>query len=175
MDSGYVDWASLNAPLAPWQDTGEGESFVYAFVLADDDSHWIEDAGVGVLKPSGSHPDWFVHADKADMVLTGQCPPTVSVSANYQQVLGDNFKTRPLLASLCLGTSDAVYATADRSKYWSCDQGDLTRRGRRLFKDMATLYLREPILLTFLDLRPMESAAPGAQRGQATVSSAPGH
>lgn len=175
MDSGHVDWASLVVPAAsPWVNTGEGSTFVYAFVPVDYGSSGDTDAGISLLKPYGRHPDWFVHAERADMVLSGRVPPSVSVSANHRQVMAEDLTTEPLLAAILIGTSDAVYALPDRTTYWSCSPAGLTRRGRRMIKDLATLYLREPVLLTFLDLRPMKESAPGTVRGQATVSTAPG-
>lgn len=174
-ESGYIDWISI-AANPHWEATGEGTSYVYAFWLADYEQS-DQDDGVQVLKAPGTHPDWFLHARTADQVLSGVCPPGVMVSDNYAAVfdeLGGRFWAKPMLASVLLGTADTIYATPERTEYWWCGYWHLTRRGKRIVRELTMLYQRGVHLVTFLDMRPMKEATPGAAVGQATATAVPG-
>jgi hypothetical protein len=173
-ESGYINWDMI-AALPHWQPRREGQTYVYAFWLVDFDQSPNDD-GIALLKRDG-HPDWFLHADTADRLLSGSCPPGVMVSENYSAVfdeIGGRFRLKPLVASVLLGTSDVVYATADRSEYWTCGYWHLARRGKRIVRDLTMLYLRAVHIVTFLNMDPMNESTPEAAVGQATVLTASG-
>lgn len=157
-ESGYIDWHRL---CQSWQDTGEGSTFVYAFWLSD---HRLSgpDPGLTILKKQGAHPDWFIHADSADCVLYSVCRRDWVVSPNLTEIYDTHLTSRPALASVCLGTTDAVYADASRTSYWWCGYDDLIRPGKKLIRQLSTLYLRPPVILTYLSLSPMSPSAPGS-------------
>lgn len=173
--TGYINW-DLIAQLPHWETTREGTTFVYAYWLVDYGVSPYDD-GVRVFKRDSAHPDWFIHSDKADRILTSQCLPDLMVSDNYRNVFderGGRFHAKPLLASILLGTSDAVYATHDRRDYWTCAYWNLDRRGKKMVRDLTILYQRGVQIVTFLDLRPMKEATPEVGQGSATVLAASG-
>lgn len=165
--SGHIDWHNI-ARRPQWVDTADGTTFVYAFWTVDY-THHDTDHGVALLKGEGRHPDWFVHSDRADHVLFCVQPHDMYLSANYREVYGAG-DTRSLLGAVMLGSIDATFALSDRSRYWTCTPDDLTRRGTRLVNELSMLYLRPPVLVTFIDLEPMKATVPGAAAGTATVS-----
>lgn len=169
--SGYIDWQRLRR--APWHNTREGSTYVYAFWPVDH-GRSRTDHGISLLKAEDSHPDWFLHAEHAGHLLTGTVDPDEVVSPNFATVFTEQLNTRPLLGSLLLATSSATYAQPDRNRYWWCAPQDLTGPGRRLLKATSTLYLRQPVLLTFLSLVPMRQVVPEAPRDPATVAGASG-
>jgi hypothetical protein len=149
-NSGYIDWHRLDTSM-PWIRQRQGEhTYVYAFWLVDY-GRATKDHGVGLLKNESEHPDWFVHAATADHVLAAYTAPQTIVSPNFQSVFADNLSARPLLGSVLLGSTDCSYRNGDQFLWWAADQ-DLTRRGRRLIKDLNQLYLRPPVLVTFVDV-----------------------
>lgn len=177
LDSGYINWFRLNQT---WYDTGQGSTFVYAFWLADYTQRG-RDHGVGILKPENAHPDWFVHAESAESVVFSVTPGDWVISPNLTDVYDTHdthdthLTSRPVLAAVCLGTSDAVYANARRTAYWWCGYDDLIRPGKKLIQRLTDLYLRPPVILTYLNLPPMRPAVPGVAGDSATVTEAPGY
>lgn len=175
-ESGYINWDMVaeNPSCVP---TDLGQTYVYAFWLVDLGQAGRDD-GVRIFKGDGpSHPDWFLHAETADELLLGVCPPGVLVSNNYSSVFehkGGRFILKPTVGAVLLGTKNVVFTSPDRSDYWSCGYWHVNRRGKRILKDLTTLYQRQVHIVTFLDMRPMNESTPGAVVGQATVTSAPG-
>jgi hypothetical protein len=171
--TGYIDWHRL-ARTKPWTDTGEGHSFVFAFWLADY-GHTNHDHGLGLLKGEGSHPDWFLYAETADRMLFSVGVDDLIVSPNITEVYDTHMTSRPLIASILLGTAKATYAAPDRTAYWWCSVRDLTRPGKRLVKEISMLYLRPPVIITFLEMnKPMKQVVPGTTGDTATVNGVPG-
>lgn len=150
MSTGYINWQRLGRI---WHDTGEGSTFVYAFWPAEQDHH-REDSGISLFKPRGKHPDWFVFADGAETVLNSAVHESWVVSPNVSEVYIEpeeaEFSNRPVLAAICLGTVNAIYASRSRSAYWWCGHGDLTWQGKTLIRSISALYERPPVLLTYL-------------------------
>lgn len=146
--SGYIDWHRLDTTI-PWVRCRTGEhTYVYAFWLADYGRN-PTDHGVSLLKGEAEHPDWFVHASTGDHVLTAYTPPGTIVSPNAGLVFAGHGAARPLLAGVMLGSVDCIYRTT--GGMWWASEDDLTRRGKRLLKNLNELYLREPVLVTFVD------------------------
>ncbi len=159
--SGYIDWHRLDCSL-PWVRHRLGEqTFVYAFWLVDY-GRSQRDRGVTVLKDDGAHPDWYLHAEVADRVLTAYAPPRSTGSPNVLSVFDQSLTAKPLLAAALLGSADAVYKRNDG--YWWAAKDDLTRRGRKLLKDLDRLYEREAHLITFIDKLTDESVGPRDSR-----------
>jgi hypothetical protein len=157
-DSGYIDWHSLTR-ARPWLETRKGQTYVYAFWSVDYGSSNV-DRGVSLLKRDDRHPDWFLYAEQADHVLTAYCHPNTLVSKNFMDVFDSSLSARPLLASILLGTANAAYVSLDEKQHWNCSVDDLSRRGKRLVKDLDLLYLRAPTLVTFVDLVTDEQDGP---------------
>lgn len=168
--SGYIDWHRISRHGT---DTRQGSTVVFAYWLVDYTTN-IADDGVTVLKHEGEHPDWFLHADHADQLVFSVGVDELIPSPNVGEVYDTHLTSRPLLATVCLGTAAATYQAPD-GDYWWCALGDLTRAGRRVVKELSMLYLRSPVIVTFMDWRPMKTAVPGADQGSATVTAAPGH
>ncbi len=168
--SGYIDWHRL---ARYGTDTGQGGTAVFAYWLVDY-TRSEADAGVTVLKHEGAHPDWFLHADHADQLVFSVGADELVASPNVAEVYDTNLTSKPLLASICLGTAAATYRSPDSAGYWWCAMNDLTRPGRRLIKELSMLYLRTPVIVTFMDWQPMKSTDPGADQDSATVTAAPG-
>lgn len=171
--TGYIDWHRL-ARTKPWIDTEEGRSFVFAFWLADY-GRTDKDHGLGLLKGEGSHPDWFLYADTADRMLFSVGVDDLIVSPNITEVYDTHLTSRPLIASILLGTAQATYAAPDHSAYWWASVRDLTRPGKRLVKEISMLYLRPPVIITFLELnQPISQMVPEATGDTATVTGVSG-
>lgn len=171
--TGYIDWHRLGR-TRPWTDTRQGNTFVYAYWTADH-GYSEHDRGVGLLKPRAQHPDWFLYAEQADKILFSALPDGLVASPNLTQVYDTHLTARPLLGSILLGTVQTTYAYPDQSAYWWASGNDLTRPGRRLLKQLSMLYLRPPIIVTFLEIKPMKQVVPGAAGDKATSPEAPGH
>lgn len=172
--TGYIDWQRL-ARSPHWQDTNEGVTFVYAFWMADY-GYPRGDAGLAMLRDNGAHPDWFCAGQHVDQVIAAGVGPGDVISPNMVAVFDDNLISRPLLASVCLGSASSTFATAENAAgYWWCADRDLNRKGRRVVKELTGLYLRPPVLLTFLDFAPISQEVPEVFTGQATVVEASGH
>lgn len=168
--TGCIDWPTKSDVFF---NTGEGTTHVYAFWLAD---YPPVESPLSMLRPPGSHPDWFCAGPNVDQVLAATISANEVASPNIVDIFDDALFSKPLLASICLGSASATYATPDRSGYWWADEKkSLTRSGRSLVKDISKVYLRKPIIVTFLDLAPISQVNPGATRGTATVAEAPGH
>lgn len=148
--TGYIDWHKLTAgrDWAEVKDTRH--TYVYAFWPVDYGRSDV-DHGVTLLKNEDLHPDWFVHAEEADSVLAAYCRPQTIVSPSFADVFDVNLAARPLLAAALLGTSSTRYVSADGRRAWWCTSDDLTRRGKKLLKDLNQLYLRTPVVVTFVD------------------------
>lgn len=170
--TGYIDWHRL-ARTRPWTDTGEGNTFIYAFWLADY-GRSEQDHGVNLLKGEGEHPDWFLYSDAADRLLFSVGVDELIVSPNITDVYDSHLTSRPLIASILLGTAKATYASADRTAYWWASVRDLTRPGKRLVKEISMLYLRPPVIITFLETKPMRQMVPEATGDTATVNGVSG-
>lgn len=170
-DSGYIDWHKLSRH-PQWTPGADGQTFVYAFWLVDY-GRAARDHGVTLLKDEGRHPDWFVHADRADQVLAAYCQGSPIVSHNFGDVFDHAMFARPLLASVLLGTLDGTLRDGP-DRYWTCEPQHLDRRGQRLVKDLSMLYLRQPHIVTFIDVKPMKDNDPGVSEDTATVGAAPG-
>lgn len=159
-NSGYVDWHRLDRTL-PWvKVNNQHHTYVYAFWLVDYGS-CKRDHGVALFKAEGRHPDWFVHADTADRVLAAYTTPSTVVSPNFTEVFGNKLSSGPLLASVLLGTSDAMYQLRPDGSLWWCDREDLVRKGKRLLGNLDELYGRKAILVTFLDRPTDENSGSG--------------
>lgn len=170
--SGYVDWHTVMR-TSPWVPCSEGQTFVYAFWLVDYGRN-RRDHGVALLKPEGAHPDWFLHAERADHLLTAYLPEFCPASPSASEVFDARGLAKPMIGSILLGTASVIYASPSRSAFWSCQPEHLERRGQRIVKDLTTLYMREPLIVTFVDPHPMKETNPGAGQDQATVTPAPG-
>ncbi len=165
--SGYIDWHRISKLGV---EVRQGTTFVYAYWLVDFDRS-TRDHGVTLLKDEDEHPDWFIHADPADSLLYSVLDSNLIASPNAEQVYGVDGSTvyaRPLLGSVCLGSASTTYRHRD-GLYWWCAVDDLTRQGRRLIKELSMLYLRQPVIVTFMSLDPMGQAGPG-RRDPATVT-----
>lgn len=146
-NTGYIDWHRLDRTV-PWaRHSDDHHSYVYAFWTVDY-GRSDRDHGVTVLKQEDRHPDWYLHAESADHVLGAYAPPCTMVSPNFTAVFDNKLSARPLLASMLLGTADAVYHTPNGM--WWADEHDLTRRGKRLLRTVDTLYERPAVLVTFV-------------------------
>lgn len=147
--SGFVDWHRLDRTL-PWVRRNTGQStYVYAFWLVDYGKA-DKDTGVSLFKPDGAHPDWFIHSDTADHVLAAYTNPHTLISPNFERVFDNKLASRPLLGSLLLGTTNAAFHGRNDLMWW-CSHDDLTWWGRNLLKQFDKLYLRQSILVTFVD------------------------
>lgn len=165
--SGYIDWHAVSRKK-PGAHTSAGQSYVYAFWLVDY-GRASADEGVRLLKGEDRHPDWFLHAENADGVLAARARTgTLLDTAGWDKVFGAPM-SRPLLASVLLGTANRVHHEDATSAFWQCTEADLTWRGKRLVKEMTLLYLRAPVLVTFLDPAADEDDGPEVVAGQATV------
>lgn len=165
--SGYIDWHGVSRKK-PGAHTSAGQSYVYAFWLVDY-GRATADHGVTLLKREDRHPDWFLHAENADGVLVAHArPDTLLDTAGWDKVFGAP-TSRPLLASVLLGTANRVHHEDATAGYWQCAEEDLTSRGKRLIKDLTLLYLRAPVLVTFLDPAADEDDGPEVNAGSATV------
>lgn len=172
--TGYIDWNRLSRTFT---DTRYGNTFVCAYWLVDYGRNQ-HDHGVSLLKGEGSHPDWFINAERADLTLRASVGLSITASPNVTEVFDtDQFDSswtaKPLLASVLLGNADTTYVKDGH--YWWCAMQDLTRPGRRMVKDLSMLYLRPPVIVSFLGLQPMKAVDPGAAGDSATVVIAPGH
>lgn len=156
--SGYVDWHRLDRTL-PWVRQRHGpRTYVIAFWTVDYGGA-TRDHGVRLMKDEGRHPDWFLHAESADHVLAAYPHPTSLVGPNFNAVFDKGLlESQPLLASVLLGTADAAYSTLDRM--WWARPGDLTRRGKKLMKDLNRLYERDGTLITFIENATDENIGP---------------
>lgn len=146
--SGHVNWSRLDR-THPWIRNQDRHTSVYAFWPVDY-RHPRRDHGVGLFKAQDRHPDWFLHAETADHVLTAYVRPTMVVSPNLTEVFDDDLVARPLLASVLLGTANAVYRTHEELMWW-CAVEDLTLKGRLLVTQLSHLYERDPVLVTLVD------------------------
>lgn len=157
--TGYIDWHHLIAGRT-YNSVSDGRhTYVYAFWLVDYGRHQ-DDHGVTLLKDENLHPDWFIHAEKADHVLAAYCAPQTMVSPSFSDVFEAGLAARPLLASALLGTSSVHYMSANGRHAWWCMPQDLTRRGKKLIKDLTQLYLRDPVIVTFVDAPTDENSGP---------------
>lgn len=158
--SGYVDWHRMDRTLTMVRQGPEQSTSVYAFWLVDYGTS-ERDHGISVLKSHGQHPDWFIHGDKADHVLAAYTPVKTMVSPNFRLVFDNSLAARPLLGSVLLGTSDAVYRVrVERDRLWWASKDDLTRRGRKLLAELNRLYERDAVLVTFIDGVTDENSGP---------------
>lgn len=161
--SGYIDWHRLDRTMGWVKHRAGQHTYVYAFWLVDFGRN-DRDRGVSLLK-DGTHPDWFIHAETADHLLGAYANPTVSVSPNFTRVFDNHLSSRPLLASLLLGTADSIYkTTSEQDRLWWAAKDDLTRPGKRLLKDMNKLYERDAHLITFIDTPTDERVGPRDSR-----------
>lgn len=139
-------------------------TYIYAYWLADTEHGRIPDAGLGILKPVGGHPDWFVHASHADKHLSAFSGIGIArVSQSYFDVFTHDRISQPLLASMLLGTADFVV------EGWFCGREHLTSGGRNLLRKMDGVYLRPGILVTFQQTPADESFGPRGGHDPATV------
>ena len=162
--SGLVNFHRLENTL-PWvKINGQHHTYVYAFWLVEYGREDRRDVGVDVLKEAGRHPDWFIHADTADQVLVAYLSPDTWVSPNRLHVFDADRAAFPLMGSMLLGTSDAMYQTHPNGRLWWCDYGDLTWKGRLLMRQLNNLYDRRAILVTFLDRPSDENSRPRDSR-----------
>lgn len=168
--TGYIDWQRL-ARTRTWSAAG-GNTFVYAFWLADYGRN-TSDHGVGLLKGEGAHPDWFLYADNADKVLFSVLPDGLELSPNAVEVFDTTLTSAPIVASTLLGSAASTYVSS-ANQYWWAAHNDLTRAGKRLVKELSMLYLRAPVLVTFLEIQPMRQVVPGVSGDTATVTETPG-
>jgi len=146
--SGYVDWFRLDRTL-PWIRQRQGlRTSVFAFWTVDYGTSEI-DHGVSLVKAEGRHPDWFLHAETADHVLTAYPHPKSMVSPNFKAVFDNSLVAKPLLGAVLIGTADGVYRSLDR--WWWAGPDDLTWRGKRLMKHLNRLYERDGTLVTFVE------------------------
>lgn len=155
--SGYVDWHRLDHTL-PWIRYRQGiRTYVFAFWTV----HYAgsaPDHGLQLMKDEGRHPDWFLYAETVDHVLAAYPHPKSVISPNFRTVFDNGLQARPLLASVLLGTADAVYRSLDRT--WWASVEDLTWRGKRLVKQLNRLYERECSLITFVENATDERSGP---------------
>lgn len=168
--TGYVDWHRITRGPFIGDLRAGLQTSVFAFWTVDY-GRSTRDRGVTLLKAEGGHPDWFIHADRADHVLAAYAHPQSMVNAGFMQVF-DTLQSKPLLGSLLLGTSNLYYkhiGRDDPDAAWFASRDDLTRAGRKLLARVDDLYLRPATIVTFIDPRPMSQADPGAQEDQATV------
>lgn len=150
--------------MLPWVRRRAGSyTYVYAFWLVEFGSSDV-DHGVSLLKPQGSHPDWFIHAKTADHVLDAYTNPKTLVSPNFADVFSNQLKARPLLGSLLLGCTDTAYQNGGAGAVWWCAREDLTFRGRQVIKQLDRLYERSSILVTFVDWATDENDGPRGSR-----------
>ncbi len=156
--TGCINWprtGELN-----WRDTGEGSMFVFAYWLRD-----YKFEGMDLFDQEARGSDWFLRGTDADVVRIWPGGDDVHASPNIAHIDdGDG-----ILAAVCLGSSAGVYHSPMRDGYFWAGMSDLNAAGRKLVSALSGLYERSPVLITYLDLRPMSPAVPEAAHDQATV------
>ncbi len=158
--SGLIDWHRLMR-TEPWRAHSGSHTFVYAFWMVDDGTPTAE-AGISIIKRRGTHPDWFIHADAADTVLSTAILPDLHVGPGHHQVVDSSFRSRPMLAAMLLGTADFVLRDTSGQQYWHAAESDIHRPGWRIVEKLNNLYLRPCQLLTFLHDTTDETGNSGA-------------
>lgn len=154
LSSGYINWHRLEARLGWGRHRQGGKTYIAAFWTVDYGRN-KRDTGVGLLK-NGDHPDWFLHADAADTLVAAYLPDKAAASPNYAEVFDSDWVARPLLGSVLLGSTDAVFRS--RTQWWWASSDDLTRHGQSLIKKLDRLYEREAHIITFIE-RPTDEAS----------------
>lgn len=161
--SGWVRWPS--AGVDGWRETGEGGTWVYAFVRVERSQPFDMDIGEGRSLPALVDP--FVHCHGPDSTIALTMPDALVTvdspiypSEGFAHVAGltpgstayewerTNFGA-DVLAAMCLGTTGSTFANDDGP--FDCGRDDLTRQGRWALVWLQMLYDRPPMLVTFLD------------------------
>lgn len=164
--TGVINWPRNNE--MGWTDTREGGTFVYAYWLADHSPR-----GLDLIDGKNWSEDWFVrHPWAEDVIETVYAGGGTGLSASPNVSYLDDAR---VLAAVCLGTNDGAFYHPTRDGYWWASEGDLSRHGAKVVRELSRLYQRQPLIVTYLGVVPMNVSVPEAAHDPATVVAVSGH
>jgi hypothetical protein len=155
---GCINWPDF----ATHRDTGEGGLFVYLVVPTQegeaprDYSDPMEKCCIGtwptlnmpdVVLSKGADKYW--HRDRYWQTWNKIDGDMVPRQAVYEYA--DSMQSVHFLAVVLLGSTGMSWVNDNTEEYFIAQYDNLTDEGKALYKSLASLYSRSPIILTFLD------------------------
>ena len=149
-NSGYINW--------PTHLTNSGEGGSYVFLIVEESLSDKRDEFVHCFMTSAClclgdviEPDYKDEWDELGQIF----PLERKFFPNWRNPGIENNTEKalsvPLLAAICLGTSNGSWYYGHYEQIWNCSFDNLTTEGQNLYNVIKHLYNREPTLLTFID------------------------
>lgn len=156
--TGWINWPK--AAELGWTARRDAISYVWAYWPVEHVKQNLD-----LFDQDAPGWDWFL-ADQAANI--SGIPPLIEgefPSPNYPRI-----EDSPgVLAAVCLGTCDRAFHSSTHDGYFWAGVSDLSQSGRRLVSTLSGLYHRQPVLVTYMQVRPIRQAVPGAALDKATV------